>query len=141
MDHSYSFKILYICGSITNIEFKYITAWSLGMISVHSSGLSYSKSHNDFSKICVTKLKGFFLDPSLKVKIDCWNISVQVALKRYIYEQTYDSKAVYSSEKARKRAQAVAQRNTLLASALWHGFYPGYFMSFFQWMIYLRMTQ
>ena len=80
-----------------NLEFKYITAWSLGMVSVHSSGLSFSKLHNDFTKIYVTKLKGFFLDPSLKVKTDCWNISVQVALKRYIYEQSYDSKAVYLS--------------------------------------------
>lgn len=68
-------------------------------------------------------------------------MSVQVALKRYIYEQTYDPKKVYPTEKARKKAQAAAQRNTLMTSALWHGFYPGYFVSFFHWMIYLRMNQ
>lgn len=28
-----------------------------------------------------------------------------------------------------------------MTSAFWHGFYPGYFVSFFQWMIYLRMNQ
>lgn len=111
------------------------------MVSVHSSGLSYCKSQNDFTKIYVTKLKGFFLDPSLKVKTDCWNISIQIALKRYIYEQSYDSKALYSSEKDRKKAQAKAQTNTILASALWHGFYPGYFLSFFQWIVTLRITQ
>lgn len=68
-------------------------------------------------------------------------MSIQTALKRYIYDQNYDPKAIYPSERARKKAQGKAQRNTLLISALWHGFYPGYFISFLHWMIYLRMTQ
>lgn len=68
-------------------------------------------------------------------------MSVQVALKRYIYEQIYNPKRVYPDEKSKKKVQAKAQRNTLMASALWHGFYPGYFISFFQWVIFLRLTQ
>lgn len=62
------------------------------MVSVHSSGLSYSKEENNFEKIQVTKAMGFYFNPSLKIKAECWNISVQVALKRYIYEQVYDQK-------------------------------------------------
>lgn len=68
-------------------------------------------------------------------------MSVQVTLKKYIYEQDYDPKAIYPDEKARKKVQARAQRNTLMLSALWHGFYLGYFIAFFHWMIYLRMIQ
>lgn len=30
---------------------------------------------------------------------------------------------------------------TFIGSALWHGFYPGYFVSFIHWMIFLRMVQ
>lgn len=39
------------------------------MISVHCSGLSYSGKDQNFDKIQVTKIIGFFLDPSLKIKI------------------------------------------------------------------------
>jgi lysophospholipid acyltransferase len=47
----------------------------------------------------------------------------------------------YPSDKIKKKVQQTAQRNTLLVSALWHGFYPGYFVSFFHWMMYLRILQ
>ena len=40
---SYFYKLMYIGFVIFHIEFKYITAWSLGMISVHASGLSYDQ--------------------------------------------------------------------------------------------------
>lgn len=38
------------------------------MMSVHASGLSYSKETNTFDKIQVTKIIPFFFDPSLKIK-------------------------------------------------------------------------
>lgn len=115
-------------------------AWE-GMISIHASGISYRKEADKFDKIQVNRIFDFFFNPSLKIKIESWNMSIQVALKRYIYDQVYDAKATYNDERSRKRAQAKAQRNTLFTSAIWHGFYPGYFLSFFHWMIYLRMTQ
>ena len=86
------YKLAYIGGAIFHIEFKYISAWSLGMISVHLSGLSYNAKNGLFDKICVTKIFGFFFDPSLKVKAECWNMPIQISLKRYIYESIYDPK-------------------------------------------------
>lgn len=32
----------------------------------------------------------FYLEPNMKVKVDHWNISVQWALRRYIYENLYN---------------------------------------------------
>jgi len=34
----------------------------------------------------------FYMDPSIKVKADNWNISVQRALRKYIYEIVYNPK-------------------------------------------------
>lgn len=139
--HGMAYKLLYIGGAITHIEFKYISAWSLGLVSVHLSGLSYSASSKKFDKIAITKIWGFFFNPSVKIKIECWNIPIQIALKRYIYDSVYDPNAHFKDEKARKKVQAKAQLYTIMTSALWHGLYPGYFIAFFHWMVYLRITQ
>lgn len=39
---SYLYKMLFIGGVILHIELKYITAWSLGMIGMHASGITYN---------------------------------------------------------------------------------------------------
>lgn len=82
--------------SITHIELKYVVAWSLGMISMRASGFTYNPSKNvknpdgtilkyDFGRVEVNNMTKFYLDPSMKVKVDHWNISVQWALRKYIY--------------------------------------------------------
>ena len=111
------------------------------MISVHLSGLSYNATNNSFDKIQVTKLWGFFFDPSIKVKAECWNMPIQVALKRYIYESIYDPVGSYPNDKVKRKIQARAQLCTLMTSALWHGLYPGYYVSFFHWMLFLQINQ
>ena len=65
---SYAYKMLFIGAVIVHIEFRYITIWSLGMISVHASGLSYDPNAADFSRIQVSRIADFFLNPSLKIK-------------------------------------------------------------------------
>jgi hypothetical protein len=60
-----------------------------------ASGFTYNPTHNhtrpdgtvdyNFDKVKVTDMKKFFLSSSLKIKAEGWNVSVQVALKRYIY--------------------------------------------------------
>ena len=82
---NYLYKLLFIGGAIFHIEFRYITAWSLGMVSFHISGLSYNASTKQFDKTCVTKMIPFFFDSSMKVKAESWNMSVQAALRKYIY--------------------------------------------------------
>ena len=44
---------------------------------------------------------------------------------------------VYSEKemKASRGKQDVANNITFMVSALWHGFYPGYFLAFFNWSI------
>lgn len=68
-EHSYAYKIFFINAVIFHITFKYISAWSLGLVGMHATGLSYSKQNNNFEKIQVTKIVRFYTEPSLKVKI------------------------------------------------------------------------
>lgn len=82
----------------------------------------------------------FFFDPSFKVKADSWNISVQQMLKKYIYEPVFYSKDA-SNEKNRKRQQVMGINATVCVSALWHGLYPAYYITFIHWALVLQVTQ
>jgi hypothetical protein len=48
-----------------------------------------------FNRIQVTDFVKFYVEPSLKVKAEGWNMTVQNALKKYIYEQVYDPTVHY----------------------------------------------
>ena len=45
-EYNFFYKLLYCVLSITHIELKYIAAWSLGMISMRASGITYNPSKN-----------------------------------------------------------------------------------------------
>ena len=72
------------------------------MVSMKASGFTYNPRKNikkadgsieyNFDRVEVINLSKFYLSPSFKVKVDSWNISVAVALRRYIYENIYNPK-------------------------------------------------
>ena len=119
------------------------------MVSMKASGFTYNPSLNhtredgtvdyNFDKVKVTDFSKFFFSSTLKVKAEGWNISVQVALKRYIYEQIYSPTKTYHSEKERKKTMNKATMITLMTSGLWHGFYLAYFITFFHWALCLQI--
>lgn len=76
----------------------------------------------------------------MKKKADGWNIPIQIALKRYIYDRIYQPQEG-QSPKEKKKQQIAAQQKTLAMSALWHGLYPGYFLAFFHWALLLQISQ
>lgn len=76
----------------------------------------------------------------MKKKADGWNISIQIALKRYIYDRINRS-SPNDTPKQKKKLQIAAQQKTLAVSALWHGLYPGYFLAFFHWALILQISQ
>jgi hypothetical protein len=53
----------------------------------------------DFSKIQITDFYKFYVLSSLKVKAEGWNMTVQNALKKYIYEQVYNPLKTYKDER------------------------------------------
>lgn len=77
-------------------RFKYYAAWSLGMVAMNATGLTYNPKvddkgnfTNNWDRIVVSNIWDFEMDPSMKKKQDGWNIPIQVALKRYIYDRIY----------------------------------------------------
>ena len=61
---------------------------------------------------------------SYKVKdfLDAWNISVHKWLKYYVYLRLI--------KKDNRGIQIVPILTTFVVSAIWHGFYPGYYLFF-----------
>ena len=80
------------------------------------------------------------LGSSFKIKVDSWNMSVQLFLKRYVYERLAPE-SYANGEKPSKTIKNRAQSATILLSAFWHGFYPSYITSFFHWMLVLQISQ
>lgn len=68
-------------------------------------------------------------------------MSVQAALKKYIYEIHYNPVGHYKNEKEKRKIQHSAQTYTVMTSAFWHGLYPGYFITFFHLKLYLKSIQ
>lgn len=149
-DQSLAYKLFYPFLIVMTIELKYISVWSLGMISMKASGFTYDPSQSiknadgtiehNFERVKVSDLVKFFLNPSFKVKGEGWNASVQNALKKYIYEQIYNPTHAFHSEKERKKTMNKAQMITMITSALWHGLYWAYYITFFHWALCLQIS-
>ncbi len=128
-------------------QLKYICAWSLSIAAVKASGMGYQivkdkdgNTVSDFERVRMNSIISFFFNPSFKVKADSWNISVQQALKKYIYDQVYFSKEI-TDEKTKRKQQMKGQYTTLMTSALWHGLYPAYYITFLNWVLVLQIVQ
>ncbi len=97
--HNYNilYKMLYMSLAIFAFRFKYYAAWSLGMVSMNATGITYNVEKNEngqmvkekWDRVHVSDVWTFEMDPSMKKKADAWNQSVQLALKRYIYDRIY----------------------------------------------------
>lgn len=118
------------------------------MVGMRASGFTYNPSKStknekgeivhDFGRVEVNNMTQLYFAPSFKVKVDYWNISIQWALKRYVYENLYNPKD-YPDDRKRKKMQFKAQFYTVIVSAAWHGLYPGYFVSFANWILAMQI--
>ncbi|CAK88292.1 unnamed protein product (macronuclear) [Paramecium tetraurelia] len=108
---------------------KYYGGWQLGEMSMASCGITY-QGDGKFEKIKAVDVD-WDLTYNMKDKVEKWNISIQTWLRRYVYTR------IYSEEEMKKSPskQNIAYQMTYVVSSLWHGFYIGYYFSFFQWAI------
>ena len=129
------FGYMYICGPMGRS--KYYVAWLLTYSSLIFSGMAYGeetkKDPNNEEKMIVVKNvdKGsygsilyneFGLHP--KEKMVQWNRSIHLWLKYNIYIR------VLASEGIGHNNNVLAALATYSLSAIWHGFYPSYYISF-----------
>ena len=126
---------MYLCGPVGRA--KYYVAWLLTYSSLIFSGMSYGESiDKKTGKLVKDVEKGsygsilyneFGISPTEKMRY--WNNSIHNWLKYNIYVRVLGSKTIFRNNKV------IAAFCTYAISAIWHGFYPSYYISFA--MIYL----
>lgn len=112
---------------------KFYVAFIMSESICRASGITFERLHNEknadfvdsFDKIINVKVKECEINATARGFFKNWNISVHNYLKRYIYFR--------NSPKGTSSAKG--QMLTFLVSALWHGFYPCYYVVFFHFGI------
>ena len=144
---SWPLCILYGFMSVTFIRFRYYFAWKLSSCSVDACGVSYAgmvtvkkgdKEEQVESWDIAQTCNPWKVETTLQVrdKINNWNMSVQLWLTRCVYLR-YRTKEEY---KVDKKAQARGALLVFMISAFWHGFYFGYYLSFFFWYCLMQIA-
>lgn len=139
-DRSTIFKILYVYFSLIVTRSRYYTAWKLGQGSIDFCGLGYTVKTSEkneeiisFDKIDVCNLTVMEWSINPRVRLQYWNRSVHLWLKHYLYLRLINTKFL-----AKKKG--LASMLTFLVSALWHGFYPCYYLFFMHYFLIEQIT-
>ena len=120
-------KILYQYVVVKLTMQTYIVGWCLMECGPIACGLSFNgydketgEAKHDRVQSCVI----WKLETSYRIKdfLANWNISAHMWLKNYIYLRMLPN--------GKKGGQVVATLTTFVVSAIWHGFYPGFFVFF-----------
>jgi len=111
-------KTLFIVVATTIARMKYYHAWLLADAICNASGLGfngYSEGGDPkWDLISNVDILKFEFGLSLKDSIDHWNKFTNRWLRFIVYERTTTGRTVL----------------TYILSAIWHGFYPGYYLTF-----------
>ncbi len=131
------YKLGYVYLSLVVTRARYYIGWKLGQASIDFCGLGYTlkenadgKSEIHFDKIDQCNLTTMEWSINVKVRLQYWNRSVHLWLKNYIYLRIYQA----------TRSQVLSSLATFSVSALWHGFYPSYYLFFFQYFFIEQIT-
>ncbi|XP_033640139.1 membrane-bound O-acyltransferase domain-containing protein 2-like [Asterias rubens] len=118
LNRSFLYRFGYLLLSIEVAKSKYFTAWVWADAINNAAGLGFSgydkNGHPTWAGITNVDIVKFQTATSLKMLIDNWNIRSAKWLKFVCYDRVPFSKRFF----------------TFLLSAIWHGFYPGYFATF-----------
>ena len=122
---------MYACGPIGRS--KYYIAWALTYSSLIFSGMAYGETVDENNKdIVIPNVdKGSYgsiiyneFGPNPRYKMIYWNNSIHIWLKYNVYTRVLGSSGRFKNNKI------IASFITYVFSALWHGFYPSYYVSF-----------
>lgn len=97
---------------------RYFPAWSTIEASIYELGLGESELINDFYDVSNMSIFDLLASNSVGIWLQRWNHSSHIFFKRYLFYPLYDNNYGY----------AIAHHSVFIASALWHGFEPVYFL-------------
>ena len=123
-------RLIFLYLSGPPVRAKYYSGWLLSYSTVVFSGAAYGEKIKD-GKITPQFEKGsygsilfteFGMNP--KLKMNYWNMSIHMWLKYNIYTRLLGTEGIFKNNKT------LDSFITFVFSALWHGFYQTYFISF-----------
>eukprot|EP00003_Mantamonas_plastica_P006565 TRINITY_DN1538_c0_g1_i1.p2 TRINITY_DN1538_c0_g1~~TRINITY_DN1538_c0_g1_i1.p2 ORF type:complete len:458 (+),score=121.13 TRINITY_DN1538_c0_g1_i1:636-2009(+) len=123
--NSLVYRHVYLMISVTLTRYKYYFAWSLAEGALVACGMAFNGYTKDGSIKWDRALNVNILDvelgQSMKQVTDNWNIGTARWLRNCVYWRLAPPGA---------RVPAYVTVVTYMTSAFWHGFYPGYYMTF-----------
>lgn len=105
---------------------KFYTVWKLAEGACILSGLGYigydpKTLKPDFSRVQNIVIRNVELPENPRMMMNNWNMNTQKWLRNHVYLRLINSNQTNS---------AFVTLVTFMVSALWHGFHPGYYISF-----------
>ncbi|KAK2501935.1 hypothetical protein MC885_009377 [Smutsia gigantea] len=111
-------KIIYLYVSLLAARPKYYFAWTLADAINNAAGFGFRGYDKNgaarWDLISNLRIQQIEMSTSFKMFLDNWNIQTALWLKRVCYE----------------RASLSPTIQTFILSAIWHGVYPGYYLTF-----------
>lgn len=124
------YQMYYLYVSTFLCRFKYYHAWLLADAINNISGLGFNgftpEGKQKWDLISNVNIMGFELGQSLRDCIQSWNIVTNSWLRAVVYDRVPKKHGVML---------------TFALSALWHGFYPGYYLTFATGALYTVATR
>ncbi|XP_069165540.1 lysophospholipid acyltransferase 6 isoform X2 [Procambarus clarkii] len=115
---SYLHKAFYIVAAISCTRHVYYTAWLLGDSICNMSGMGFNGYNKDGSAkwdlVSNVNVVGVETGLSLRDTLEAWNSGTMKWLRFMVYERAGTNKTLF----------------TYMLSSVWHGFYPGYYITF-----------
>jgi lysophospholipid acyltransferase len=137
---SFIYKYFYVYFSIIVTRSRYYVGWKLCQGSVDFCGLGYTERVNkdgmkeySFDKIDVCNLYVMEFSINPKTKLQYWNRSVHLWLKYHLYLRMINTQYFAKNK-------GLASLITFSVSAVWHGFYPSYYLFFLQFYLIEQIT-
>ncbi|XP_016054661.1 PREDICTED: lysophospholipid acyltransferase 2 isoform X2 [Miniopterus natalensis] len=115
---SWPTKVIYLYVSLLAARPKYYFAWTLADAINNAAGFGFrgydKNGEARWDLISNLRIQQIEMSTSFKMFLDNWNIQTALWLKRVCYERATVSPTV----------------QTFILSAIWHGVYPGYYLTF-----------
>ncbi|MBV94847.1 Lysophospholipid acyltransferase 2, partial [Eschrichtius robustus] len=115
---SWPTKVIYLYVSLLAARPKYYFAWTLADAINNAAGFGFRGYDKNgaarWDLISNLRIQQIEMSTSFKMFLDNWNIQTALWLKRVCYERTSLSPTI----------------QTFILSAIWHGVYPGYYLTF-----------
>ncbi|XP_043478137.1 lysophospholipid acyltransferase 1 isoform X1 [Leptopilina heterotoma] len=112
------YKFWYLTIATMLVRFKYYHAWIMADAICNNSGLGFNgfdeNQQSRWDKVSNVDAFKFETALSLRDSIEAWNKGTNRWLRSLVYERMLRNKTAY----------------TYALSALWHGFHPGYYLTF-----------